>query len=54
VDFNLAFLPAVTMIDLDLHPLRFRIIEYLLWGGPRAPFTRGRPICQAFRLGTGS
>src|SRR5215475_3924841 len=31
IDFDFALLPAVPMIDLDLRPLRFRIVEYLLW-----------------------
>ena len=31
VDFDLALLSAVPMPDLDLRPLRFRIVEYLLW-----------------------
>src|SRR5215475_6004131 len=31
IDFDYALLPAVPMIDLYLRPLRFRIVEYLLW-----------------------
>src|SRR5262245_3305099 len=31
VDFDYALLPAVPMINLDLRPLRSRIIEHLLW-----------------------
>jgi hypothetical protein len=30
IDFDFALLSAVPMIDLDLRPLRFRIVEYLL------------------------
>jgi hypothetical protein len=31
VDFDLALLPALPMIALNLRPLRFRITERLLW-----------------------
>ncbi|HEY8459337.1 MAG TPA: hypothetical protein VIM99_03100, partial [Blastocatellia bacterium] len=31
-------LPAVPLFDLDLRPLRFRIVEYLLWRRAPRPF----------------
>jgi hypothetical protein len=48
VDFDFALLPAVPMIDLDLRPLRFRIVEYVLWRRAARAFHTWASILPGF------
>src|SRR5262249_50303970 len=38
IDFDLTLPPTVPVFDLDLRPLRFRVVEHLLWRRAARPF----------------
>src|SRR5262245_38122280 len=38
IDFDFTLLPTVPVFDLDLRPLRFRVVEHLLWRRAARPF----------------
>src|SRR5215510_3115826 len=52
VDFDYALLPAVPMIDLDPLPLRFRIVEDLLWRRAARAFHAWASSLPGFSFGS--
>src|SRR5262245_4081972 len=51
VDFDFALLPAVPMIDLNLRPLRFRVVEHLLWRRAARAFYTWAACLPGFAFG---
>jgi hypothetical protein len=51
VDFDIALLPVLPMIALNLRPLRFRVIEYLLWIRAASAFHKWASVLPRFSFG---
>src|SRR5262249_36100711 len=51
IDFDYAFFPTIPMIDLDLRPLSFRIVEHLLWRRAARAFHTRASSLPSFSFG---